>query len=63
FTVNSISYGSAQQLVQALQQSIRPIAIDTMTLSGGASNMTITINAHTYYQPAKAVSITKQAVK
>ncbi|HEX4774346.1 MAG TPA: hypothetical protein VH234_02425 [Candidatus Saccharimonadales bacterium] len=62
FTVNA-SYSSAQQLIQALQQSIRPIAIDTMTLSGGASNMAITVNAHTYYQPAKAVSITKQAVK
>ncbi|HSX46322.1 MAG TPA: hypothetical protein VLG27_04980, partial [Candidatus Saccharimonadia bacterium] len=41
FTVTDANYGSIQQLVQALQHSIRPIAIDTLTLSGGASNMTV----------------------
>lgn len=63
FTVSGASYSSAKQLIQALQQSIRPIAIDTLNISGGNSNMTLTVSAHTYFQPGKNVSITKQVVK
>lgn len=62
-TVGSASYDSVQKLVQAFQRSIRPIVIDTMTLSGSNSDMTLSLTAHTYYQPAKSVSITKQVVK
>ena len=63
FNVDNANYASVGQLITALQQSIRPIQIDSINLSGGASNMTLTVNAHTYYQPAKAVSITKQVIK
>lgn len=63
FTVSGASYNSASQLVTKLQQSIRPISIDTMDMSGSINNMTITITAHTYFQPAKSVSITKKVVK
>lgn len=63
FSVTNASYSGVQQLIQALQHSIRPIAIDSLSLSGGTNDMTASISAHTYYQPAKSVSITKQAVK
>jgi len=63
FTVTNANYSSVSQLVTALQNSVRPIQIDSMTLSGGASNMTVTVNAHTYYQPGKSVSVTKKAIK
>jgi hypothetical protein len=63
FTVNDASYASVSQLLTKLQQSIRPIQIDTIDLTGGANNMTLTVNAHTYYQPAKSVSITQKAIK
>jgi hypothetical protein len=63
FTVTNANYNSIGQLVTRLQQSIRPIQIDSIELSGGVNDMTATINAHTYYQPAKSVKITKQVVK
>jgi hypothetical protein len=46
-----------------LQNSIRPISIDTIDISGGQNNMTATISAHTYFQPIKTVGITKKVVK
>ena len=63
FTVTNANYAAIGQLVTKLQQSIRPIQIDTIELSGGVNDMTLTIGAHTYYQPAKSVSITKKVVK
>ena len=63
FTVTNASYGSIQQLVTVLQQSIRPIQIDSLTLSGETNNMQITVNAHTYYQPGKSLGITKKVIQ
>lgn len=63
FSVNNANYTSIQQLVDRLQKSIRPIQVDSLTLSGGADNMQIVVNAHTYYQPEKNLNITKQVVK
>jgi hypothetical protein len=63
FSVNSVSYDSAQSLMSVLQNSIRPIQIDTMTAVAGSSGLQITVNAHTYFQPAKNLSITKKVVK
>lgn len=63
FAVSNANYTSVQQLVKLLQSSIRPIQIDSIALTGGANNMTLTINAHTYYQPAKSVNITQQVIK
>jgi hypothetical protein len=63
FTVTNANYASVQQLITKLQQSIRPIQIDSMTLSGASNSMEVTVNAHTYYQPGKSLGITKQVVK
>ncbi len=63
FTVSNANYMAIQQLINALQQSIRPIQIDSLDLSGGASDMQVTVSAHTYFQPAKNLTITKQVVK
>lgn len=63
FSVSNASYASIQQLITTLQLSIRPIQIDTIVLSGAANNMQSTITAHTYYQPAKNLKITKELVK
>ncbi|MEI6756202.1 MAG: hypothetical protein WCK80_04290, partial [bacterium] len=48
FTV-SANYGSTQQLLVALQKSIRPIQIDSIAIAGASSDMTVTVNGHTYY--------------
>ncbi|HVX47973.1 MAG TPA: hypothetical protein VHA05_01305 [Candidatus Saccharimonadales bacterium] len=63
FTVGHASYSSVNQLMSKLQHSIRPIQIDTLDASGGQNDMTVTVTAHTYYQPGKAVSITKKVIK
>lgn len=63
FSINNADYSTIEKLAGRLERSIRPIHIDTMTLSGGASDMTVSVTAHTYYQPAKSVSITKKVVK
>lgn len=63
FTVSNANYASIGQLVTKLQQSIRPIQIDSIELSGGVNDMTATIDAHTYFQPAKSVTITKKVIK
>lgn len=63
FTITNANYASIQNLLTTLQSSIRPIQIDTMTLSGGASNMQLTVNAHTFYQPAKNFKVTTEVVK
>lgn len=63
FTVSNTNYLGVAQLISALQTSIRPIAVDTLNVSGGGNNMTATVTAHTYYQPAKSLNITEQVVK
>jgi len=62
FTV-SANYGSTQQLLDALQKSIRPIQIDTIAISGASSDMNLTVTGHTYYQSGKNLKITKQTIK
>lgn len=63
FTIDNSNYQSIQQVVGIFQNSIRPMAIDSITISGGGTDMTLTLDAHTYYQPPKGVSITTQVVK
>ena len=63
FTVSNANYASIGQLLTKLQESIRPISIDTLDISGGQNNMTATVSAHTYFQPIKTVGITEKVVK
>jgi Tfp pilus assembly protein PilO len=63
FDVTDASYSQIQNLIKQLQSSIRPIQVDTITLSGSSDNMKLTLNAHTYYQPSKTLNITKESVK
>ncbi len=63
FSISNGTYASIQQLISKLQNSIRPIQIDNIDMSGGSSNMTLTVNAHTFYQPSKNLSITSKVVK
>jgi len=63
FTVNNANYTQISQLTAMLQRSIRPIQIDTVNLSGSVNDMTATFTAHTYYQPAKSLNVTKKVIK
>jgi hypothetical protein len=68
FSVANGNYGSVQQLIQVLQQSIRPMPMDTLNITAQQATgsqpagLTMTVTAHSYYQPAKTLSITKETV-
>jgi hypothetical protein len=63
FTVGETNYNAVRDLIKKLERSIRPIQIDNIDASGGGNNMTVTINGHTYFQPATKFSVTKETVK
>lgn len=63
FSVTHADYGAVARLITSLEHSIRPIQVDTILISGGTNNMTVTINAHTYFQPGKSVDIKEQVQK
>lgn len=63
FTVENANYASVQKVVSATQKSIRPLHIDKVTVSGGGSNMTLTLDIRTFYQPAKNVDYKTRTVK
>jgi len=63
FSVNHASYDGISQMITRLQQSIRPIAIDKISMNGSKDDMSITVTAHTYYQPAKSVDISQKVLK
>jgi len=57
----SSSYQSIQKLISDFDKSIRPIQLINISLSGGESNMTLTLSAKTYYQARKTLEfITKE---
>lgn len=62
FSVADATYSSVQQLIQVMQQSIRPMAMDTMSITAQQGSLTMTVTAHSYYQPATTLSITKETV-
>ncbi len=57
------SYQSSQGLIEVLDKSIRPFQIQKLQISGSENNMTVKIEAQTYYQPAKNFNITKKVVR
>ncbi len=61
-TVSS-NYGSLKKLIQTLQDSIRPFQIQTIEFGGQDANLTIIINAKTFYQPSKNLNITTKEVR
>lgn len=63
FTVNNANYRSVEELFKALQSSIRPFQVDKVSITGGGNDMTVTVEAHTYFQPARSIQPTTKVVK
>ena len=57
------SYDSVKNLVDLFDRSVRPFQVQSMSLGGNQSNMTLTLSAQTYYQPEKNFKINTQVVK
>ena len=62
FSVSNASYQSIQVLFTQLQRSIRPIQIDNLNLTGTDTSMSLTISAHTFYQPGKVFKIGTETI-
>lgn len=57
------SYDEIQNLIDSFEKSIRPIQINSIKLSGeGASSMTVSINAFTYFQLSESLDITTKTI-
>jgi hypothetical protein len=59
----STDYTKIQALVGAFEHSIRPIKVQTISLSGTQDKIALSISATTYYQPAKSLKIRSEIVK
>ena len=57
------NYVSIQDLISVFEHSIRPFQLTALSLSGGAGDMTVNIDAKTYFQPEKALDIKTEVVK
>lgn len=57
------NYAAIQTLIGDFQNSVRPFQIQKETISGGEADMTLTITAQTYYQPAKTLNVGSKIVK
>lgn len=57
------NYQETQDLLTLLQRSIRPIQVQTLDLSGSNSELIMTANAITYYQPERTLEIQTKVVK
>lgn len=64
FTISvSGSYMAMQNVINSLQNSIRPISVQNITFTGTDSNLTMDISAITYYQNATGLKITTETIK
>lgn len=64
FTSEVNNFAQAKELFTATEQSIRPLKISKVTITGGKDQkLQVNINALSYYQGAKGLTITKEVVK
>lgn len=63
FTISDANYQSVQQLLDTLQRSIRPVQINKLQISGTTDKLSVSVEAQTFFQPAKSLEIKKQVVK
>lgn len=57
------NYAAIQNVVNAFERSIRPFQITTLDIAGDQSQLTLTVNAQTYWQAAKNLDIHTKVVK
>lgn len=62
FTVSG-SYDKIRAMMLDLERTIRPMNVQTINLNGNDADMRVTVEALTYYQPTKNVSIKQKVVK
>lgn len=61
--VVEVNNANAKDLMRLFERSIRPIQIERINISQNQGNLSVTIDAKTYYQPEKILSISEETVK
>jgi Tfp pilus assembly protein PilO len=56
-------YQSIENVINDIQNNIRPIQIQSLAISGDESDIQLNVTAQTYYQPEKVFSITQETVQ
>ncbi|OGL36097.1 hypothetical protein A3A68_00800 [Candidatus Saccharibacteria bacterium RIFCSPLOWO2_01_FULL_48_13] len=59
----TMSYAVLQDLFKDIERSIRPYDVTALQFSGSGSNMTVTLNMSTQYQPATIIELENKEVK
>ena len=57
------NYDGIKSVIDTFERSIRPIQLTSLDLSGSQGNLTLLVDAQTYYQPAKSLKINTTVVK
>lgn len=57
------SYDKITAMIKDLERTIRPIKIIAINLNGSSADMRVTVEAITYYQPAKTTNVKEQVIK
>lgn len=57
------SYVQIQSAIMDIERTIRPIKLVSINLTGSDANLRANVEAITYYQPAKNVSVGKEVIK
>jgi hypothetical protein len=61
FTVGG-NFGNIRNALRALDRSIRPIRVVALSIEGSDNNLNATVEAKTYYQPAKTMQLKEKTV-
>jgi Tfp pilus assembly protein PilO len=56
-------YDSMRNVVNALERSIRPIDVQSISITGNQTELTMEVTAQTYYQPGKDLKIGTKVIK
>lgn len=57
------SYDKIATMITDLERTIRPMKILSLSLNGSDADMRVTLEAATYYQPAKTTSVKEQVLR
>ncbi len=57
------NYGRAKELLTTLEQSIRPIKVNTVTIGGEQGTLSLDIDAVSYFKASRGLTIEKKEVK
>lgn len=56
-------YEGIVRYVDALERSIRPVIVSSIDINGSSSRLQATMQAKTYYQPARTLDVAKEEVR